>query len=57
MAVWEGTTGAGAPLSVTLTATDCSDGMSSRTYPLTAMVPCSLGWPWGARCSGRSTPE
>ena len=38
MAVWEATTGAGHPLKVTLTATDCSDGMSSRTYPLTAMV-------------------
>ncbi|MCS6626375.1 hypothetical protein N0B44_25975 [Roseibacterium beibuensis] len=38
MATWEGTTGAGNPLKVTLTATDCSDGMSDRTYPLTAMV-------------------
>jgi len=38
MAVWETTTGAGNPLKVTLTATDCSDGMSDRTYPLTAMV-------------------
>ncbi len=38
MAVWEATTGAGEPLKVTLSATDCSDGMSSRTYPLTAMV-------------------
>jgi uncharacterized membrane protein len=38
MAVWESTTGAGNPLKVTLTATDCSDGMSSRTYPLTAVV-------------------
>ena len=38
MATWETTTGAGAPLKVTLTATDCSDGMSDRTYPLTAMV-------------------
>lgn len=38
MAIWEGTTGAGNPLKVTLTATDCSDGMSDRTYPLTAMV-------------------
>ena len=38
MAVWESTTGAGNPLKVTLTATDCSDGMSDRTYPLTAMV-------------------
>lgn len=38
MAIWESTTGAGNPLKVTLTATDCSDGMSNRTYPLTAMV-------------------
>ena len=38
MAIWEATTGAGNPLKVTLTATDCSDGMSDRTYPLTAMV-------------------
>ena len=38
MAIWEATTGAGQPLKVTLTATDCSDGMSDRTYPLTAMV-------------------
>ena len=38
MAIWESTTGAGNALKVTLTATDCSDGMSDRTYPLTAMV-------------------
>ncbi|MDY6925175.1 MAG: hypothetical protein SWI22_14600 [Pseudomonadota bacterium] len=38
MAIWEATTGAGTPLSVTLTATECSDGMSDRTYPLTALV-------------------
>ena len=38
MAIWEATTAAGNPLKVTLTATDCSDGMSSRTYPLTATV-------------------
>jgi len=38
MAIWEGTTGAGNALKVTLTATDCSDGMSDRTFPLTAMV-------------------
>lgn len=38
MAIWEGTTSAGNPLTVTLTATDCSDGMSDRTFPLTAMV-------------------
>lgn len=38
MAIWEATTTAGTPLSVTLTATECSDGMSDRTYPLTALV-------------------
>ena len=38
MAIWEGTTAAGNALKVTLTATDCSDGMSDRTFPLTAMV-------------------
>jgi len=38
MAVWESTTGAGAPIKVTLTATDCSDGMSEVSYPLTALV-------------------
>ena len=38
IAIWESTTGAGHPLKVTLTATDCGDGMSSRIYPLTAMV-------------------
>ena len=38
MAIWEATTGAGEPLKVTLMATDCSDGMSDRTWPLTAMV-------------------
>ena len=38
MATWEAVTGTGTPISVTLTATECSDGMSDRTYPLTAMV-------------------
>ena len=38
MAVWEAVTTTGTPLSVTLTATECSDGMSDRTYPLTALV-------------------
>lgn len=38
MAIWETTTTTGNPLKVTLTATDCSDGMSNRTYPLTALV-------------------
>lgn len=35
---FEGRTATGTPLSVTLVATECSDGMSDRTYPLTAMV-------------------
>ena len=38
MAVWETTTGAGNALKVTLSATDCSDGMSDRVWPLTALV-------------------
>ena len=38
MAVWETTTGAGNRLKVTLTATDCSDGMSDRVWPQTALV-------------------
>jgi uncharacterized membrane protein len=41
MAMWESTTGAGNPIKVTLTATDCSDGMSDLSYPLTAMVEIS----------------
>ena len=35
---YESETADGTPLSVTLVATECSDGMSDRTYPLTAMV-------------------
>lgn len=35
---YEATTVAGKPLSVALIATTCSDGMSDRTYPLTAVV-------------------
>ena len=35
---WATKTEAGADLTVTLTATDCTDGMSDRTYPLTAKV-------------------
>jgi len=35
---WTTKTETGADLTVTLTATDCSDGMSDRTYPLTAKV-------------------
>ena len=38
VATWKARTEAGADLAVTLTATDCSDGMSDRTYPLTAKV-------------------
>lgn len=38
MATFEGVTGAGASLSVMLAATECSDGMSDRTYPLSAIV-------------------
>lgn len=37
-AVYKATTDAGQPIEVTLIATDCSDGMSDRTYPLTARV-------------------
>lgn len=35
---YEATTVTGNPLSVALIATTCSDGMSDRTYPLTAVV-------------------
>lgn len=38
LASWTARTEAGTPLVVTLTATDCSDGMSDRTYPLAARV-------------------
>lgn len=38
VAVWSGTAANGTKLEVTLTGTDCSDGMSDRTYPLTAKV-------------------
>lgn len=37
-AIWSGETDKGQALSVTLIETDCSDGMSDRTYPLTARV-------------------
>lgn len=37
-ATWEAETADGTELRVTLVATECSDGMSDRTYPLTAMV-------------------
>ncbi|WP_372708418.1 COG3650 family protein [Brevundimonas sp.] len=38
VAAFAGTTTAGNPLKVTLTATECSDGMSDREYPLSALV-------------------
>ena len=38
VAGFEGVTDKGSTLSLTLTATECSDGMSDRTYPLTAIV-------------------
>lgn len=38
VATLETTTTTGTPIAVTLTATECSDGMSDRTYPLTALV-------------------
>ena len=37
-ATFEAETADGTALSVILIATECSDGMSDRTYPLTAMV-------------------
>jgi uncharacterized membrane protein len=37
-ATWEAETADGTTLKVTLIATECSDGMSDRTYPLTALV-------------------
>jgi len=37
-ATYEAETADGTALSVTLITTECSDGMSDRTYPLTAMV-------------------
>lgn len=38
VATFETTTTAGSAIAITLTATECSDGMSDRTYPLTALV-------------------
>lgn len=38
IAIYRTETEAGLPLVVTLTATECSDGMSDRLYPLTARV-------------------
>ena len=38
VAMFEAATADSQPMKVTLTATECSDGMSDRTYPLTAIV-------------------
>lgn len=38
VATYEAKTSTGTEIAVTLTATECSDGMSDRTYPLTALV-------------------
>ncbi len=38
VASWRGTTADGAPMDLILMATECSDGMSDRTYPLTARL-------------------
>jgi len=38
VATYEATTAIGTSLNITLTATTCSDGMSDRTYPLSAIV-------------------
>jgi uncharacterized membrane protein len=37
-ATYQATTGTGATISLMLAATECSDGMSDRTYPLSAIV-------------------
>jgi uncharacterized membrane protein len=38
VATYVATTTAGTPISIMLAATECSDGMSDRTYPLSARV-------------------
>lgn len=38
VAIWRSTLSDQSPLVITLTGTDCSDGMSDRTYPLAAKV-------------------
>jgi uncharacterized membrane protein len=38
VATYAATTPAGTAITIMLTATECSDGMSDRTYPLTALV-------------------
>ncbi len=38
VATWQGTTPDGDGMTLTLMATECSDGMSDRTYPLTARL-------------------
>lgn len=38
VATWRGTATDGTPMTLTLMVTECSDGMSDRTYPLTARL-------------------
>ena len=52
VAVWTTATEAKTPLVVTLMATDCSDGMSDRTYPLTAKVEIGTESLTGCAASG-----
>lgn len=52
VAVWTTATDAKTPLVVTLMATDCSDGMSDRTYPLTAKVEIGTESLTGCAASG-----
>ena len=51
-ATFEGVTGAGTALSVMLAATECSDGMSDLTYPLSAIV--KIGGETLTGCAGSS---
>jgi len=50
-AVFDATGSDGQPLTVTLMATECSDGMSDRLYPLTAQVEVA-----GRRLNGCALP-
>ena len=52
VAAWTTATEAKTPLVVTLMATDCSDGMSDRTYPLTAKVEIGTESLTGCAASG-----
>ena len=52
VAAWNTATEAKTPLVVTLMATDCSDGMSDRTYPLTAKVEIGTESLTGCAASG-----